>query len=296
MDHFLSSIITYNNIDDTTLSKVANHYKLPGISKIYFIDKIPAFVYNYYDGIFKIYQPDPFKEIGSFKAPDVSSFALYGDFLFLLYDDRIDVLSIHGYLCVFKDDFKNSIIESRGDMLHVKKDNYVKIYSFQKTENIGTGEDLTNEVHYKLKFKKSVYYDAYFENDSITVIANKKDVYVKTRKGHEFTVRFPDDVTCLIVDTLLTKILAGTKSGTIYSCRLDNSGQQKSIVFHSSAIKKMELSFCERYVYSLTENELTVWDFTHHILIESIENVNDFMTFFGDKCNFTEKYPHFKNK
>ncbi|KAM0680340.1 hypothetical protein GINT2_001395 [Glugoides intestinalis] len=246
--------------------KLPATYFIRCIDHKFAIDKSMCFLYAIENGI-TVYSTNPFNKVKSLDyKKGICSIAITNDSLFLLNDESLVVYSKKGFNVLTGDFADFSVAAINDNMIGLLNQKELSLYTeaFMKMATIGC--------------------QCFFSARKLLLAGEMNKIHVFINGVKKLDICMPDYITCLIANSLLSRIYCATKDNCIYCFDL-NGLPQKTMDFHLTPVKQMKLSFCEQYLYSLEDTRICIWNAIDCVVIGYLdveEGVDSFETILID--------------
>lgn len=216
-------------------------YSIRCIEHKFAVDKSMCFLYAVENGI-TVYTINPFNKVKSLDyKKDICKIDVTADSLYLLNDESLVVYSKKGFNVLTGNFSDFSVAAINDNMIGLLNQKELALYTeaFIKMATIGC--------------------QCFFSARNLLLAGEMNKIYVFINGVKKLDICMPDYITCLIANSLLSRIYCATKDNRVYCFDL-NGLPLKTMDFHLAPVKQMKLSFCEQYLYSLDSNRICVWN------------------------------------
>ncbi|TBU09486.1 hypothetical protein CWI36_0025p0060 [Hamiltosporidium magnivora] len=258
MENFTSTVFCVSKLkQELTLPHTKTVILHCGKQAIKSFNGVPVFFVSFYRKNFIFFQISPYKEIKSIVyLEEFKNYTFFNDKICVLKDNSVEYLDgekmLEGDFSQFTD------IYMINDNIVLSGNKYLKIFKIcrNNSENEKKVFSVENMHSYFIKC------DCFFIGYAVTLIGRKNLIDIKKENQLLGTLTFPENITSVISDTLVTKVYSGSESGKIYFSSLeDNNCLEHILYFHESSIIQLKMSFCEKFLYSLDSNgKIAVWN------------------------------------
>ncbi|KAF7683957.1 hypothetical protein TCON_0841 [Astathelohania contejeani] len=219
---------------------------------------IPQYIHTIENFTFKKYQVYPFKLIGSksIKNDSVHSILATQNYIFTMSNKELIKYDITGIKNRISGEFFDSSIST-----------------FKKVLCIYTPESLKTYTLDTLQPIESFKCESFFFNEDIFMLSHNGILELFLYGNPLTKIKYPEIITSITCNVIISKIYAGGKSGAVYCTHLDGSSGSKMLFkIHDSQIVDIKLSFDENYLYTLDKNGvLAIFDTNNDHYLTSVQ-------------------------